>query len=108
MQCYRGVDILKILLTEGLHFFFFKFLEKFLCFFGILDQSFGVALHASEFHFGVDVVKMHILNLCNCRMYVFNLGRFPVPMDDGMDLGINNPLRLSVGGLWCRFCWSFF
>ena len=51
-----------------------------------------MVFHASEFHFGVDVVKMHIFNLCNCRICVFSLGRFPVPMDDGLDLGINNPL----------------
>ncbi len=78
-----------------------------MCLFGLLDQSFDLVLHASEFLFGVDVVKMHILNLCNFRMRFFNLGRFLVHMDDGLDLGIDNLLRLSIGGLWCRFFWSF-
>ncbi len=63
-----------------------------------------MVFQASELHFNVDVVEMPIFDLYNGRICIFIFDRFPVPMDDGSDLGANNPLRLDIGGLWYRSC----
>ncbi len=46
---------------------------------------------ASEFHLGVDVVEMYFFDLCNYRMCICIPGWFPVPVDDGSELGLGNP-----------------
>ena len=58
----------------------FKRLEKFLRVLSLLDQGSCLMFQASDFHLGVDVVKMQTFDLYDGKVCILVPGQFPVPM----------------------------